>query len=65
MLIGYARVSSSDQSLHIQVEQLKQLGCEKIFQENASGKSAERDQLNAMLEFSREGDTIHVMKVDR
>lgn len=65
MLIGYARVSSSDQSLDIQVEQLTQLGCEKIFQENASGISAARDQLNAMIEFSREGDTIHVMKVDR
>lgn len=65
MLIGYARVSSSDQSLDIQVEQLKQIGCEKIFQENASGKSAERDQLNSLIDFSREGDTIHVMKVDR
>ena len=65
MLIGYARVSSSDQSLDIQVEQLKLVGCEKIFQENASGKSAERDQLNALIDFSREGDTIHVMKVDR
>ena len=65
MLIGYARVSSSDQSLDIQVEQLKQVGCEKIFQENASGKSAEREQLNALIDFSREGDTIHVMKVDR
>lgn len=38
MLIGYARVSSSDQSLDVQVEQLTLLGCEKIFQENASGK---------------------------
>ena len=38
MLIGYARVSSSDQSLDTQVKQLKQLGCEKIFQENASAK---------------------------
>jgi DNA invertase Pin-like site-specific DNA recombinase len=65
MLIGYARVSSSDQSLDIQVEQLQQIGCEKIFHENASGKDAERDQLNALIDFSREGDIIHVMKVDR
>lgn len=65
MLIGYARVSSSDQSLDVQVEQLQKLGCEKIFQENASGKDSERRELNAMLEFSREGDAIHVMKVDR
>ncbi|OLQ95811.1 resolvase [Vibrio ponticus] len=65
MQIGYARVSSSDQSLAIQVDQLTQLGCEKIFQESASGKDSERTQLNAMIDFSREGDTIHVMKVDR
>jgi len=65
MLIGYARVSSSDQSLDLQVEQLEKLGCEKIFKENASGKDSERNQLNAMIDFSREGDIIHVMKVDR
>ncbi|GAB7229554.1 hypothetical protein VrSk94_32460 [Vibrio rotiferianus] len=65
MLVGYERANSSDQSLDIQVEQLKKLGCEKIFQENASGKRSEREQLSAMLEFSRGGDTIHVMKVDR
>ncbi|CAH1535482.1 hypothetical protein THOG05_20142 [Vibrio rotiferianus] len=38
MLVGYERASSSDLSLDIQVEQLKKLGCEKIFQENASAK---------------------------
>lgn len=65
MLIGYARVSARDQSLDIQVEQLEQLGCEKIFQENASGKDSDRAQLTGLLDFAREGDTIHVMKVDR
>lgn len=65
MLIGYARVSSRDQSLDAQVEQLTGLGCEKIFMENASGKDSDRSQLQAMIDFSREGDTIHVMKVDR
>lgn len=65
MLIGYARVSSKEQSLKTQIEQLKQLGCDKVFQENASGKDSEREQLNAMLDFAREGDTIYVMKVDR
>ncbi len=49
MLIGYARVSSNDQSLDVQAEQLALLGCEIIFQENASGKSAARDQLNVMI----------------
>jgi len=65
MLIGYARVSARDQSLDIQVEQLREVGCEKIFQESASGKDSERSQLKAMIDFSREGDIIHVMKVDR
>lgn len=58
MLIGYARVSSSDQSLDVQVEQLQQIGCEKIFRENASGKDAERDQLNALIDFSRKGTSF-------
>lgn len=65
MLIGYARVSSKEQSLDIQIKQLQELGCDKIFQENASGKDSERTQLNAMIDFSRDGDVIHVMKVDR
>ena len=65
MLIGYARVSSKEQSLDIQIKQLQELGCEKMFQENASGKDSERTQLNAMIDFSRDGDVIHVMKVDR
>ncbi|RWX52880.1 recombinase family protein [Photobacterium chitinilyticum] len=65
MLIGYARVSARDQSLDIQVEQLREVGCEKIFQESASGKDSERSQLKALIDFSREGDIIHVMKVDR
>ncbi|MGR6841750.1 recombinase family protein [Aliivibrio wodanis] len=65
MLIGYARVSSKEQSVDIQIKQLQELGCDKIFQENASGKDSERTQLNAMINFSRDGDVIHVMKVDR
>ncbi len=65
MLIGYARVSSKEQSVDIQIKQLQELGCDKIFQENASGKDSERTQLNAMIDFSRDGDVIHVMKVDR
>ncbi|PCH96404.1 MAG: resolvase [Gammaproteobacteria bacterium] len=65
MLIGYSRVSSADQSTCLQVEQLQALGCEKIFEENQSGKSADRKQLIEMLTFARCGDTIFVMKVDR
>lgn len=65
MNIGYARVSSDDQTLNVQIEQLNALGCEKIFQDTASGKNAQRNELEKMLDFAREGDTIHVMKVDR
>ncbi|PST98685.1 resolvase/integrase Bin [Photobacterium gaetbulicola] len=65
MHIGYARVSSTDQTLDTQVEQLTHLGCEKLFCEQASGRDSERTELKALIEYAREGDTIHVMKVDR
>ncbi len=65
-IIGYARVSTLEQSTAIQVEQLKALGCSKVFEENASGKSTEsREQLSALIEYAREGDTVIVMKLDR
>ena len=65
MKIGYARVSTQEQNLNVQLEQLNAIGCEKIYQEQASGKSSDREQLNNLLEFAREGDVIHVTKVDR
>lgn len=65
MLIGYARVSSKDQSLDIQIKQLQEIGCDKIFRENASGKDSERSQLNAMIDFSSNGDIIHVTNMGR
>jgi DNA invertase Pin-like site-specific DNA recombinase len=65
MKIGYARVSSDDQTLNVQLEQLQSIGCEKVFQEKASGKSADREELSRLIEFAREGDVIHVTKVDR
>jgi len=65
MEIGYARVSSDDQTLDVQVEQLTKFGCEKIFEEKVSGKSADREELNRLLDFAREGDVVHVCKVDR
>lgn len=65
MQIGYARVSSKDQDLTIQLEQLKAQGCEKIFSEKASGKDMERPALDEMLRFVREGDTVVVTKTDR
>jgi DNA invertase Pin-like site-specific DNA recombinase len=65
MLIGYARVSTRDQKPHLQVDALKQAGCERIFEEKASGAKRERPQLKAALDFMRAGDTLVVWKLDR
>lgn len=65
MKIGYARVSSTEQNLEVQITQLKALGCEKIYQEIISGKSANRSELISMMNFARENDVIHVTKTDR
>lgn len=65
MLIGYARVSSTEQDTGTQVTQLEQQGCTKIFEDVQSGKTSDRHQLNELIDFVRDGDTVHVMKVDR
>lgn len=66
MNIGYARVSTSGQSLEIQVDRLRQYGCEKLFQEKKGGGSrAGRTELGAALEFVREGDVLVVTRLDR
>ena len=66
MLIGYARTSTIEQmaGLEAQVAALKREGCEKLFQERVSSV-AQRDQLDAALDFAREGDTFVVTKMDR
>lgn len=64
--IGYARVSTLGQSLESQIESLTKEGCKKIFQEKASGKSADdREQLQLALGYVREGDVLVVTKLDR
>lgn len=63
--IGYARVSTSSQSLDIQIDKLKSIGCEKIFQDQSSGKSSNRHGLQEMLSYVRENDEIYVTKLDR
>ena len=66
MKVSYARVSSSGQSLEVQLEALKNIGCEKIFQEKVSGTSTQgRTQLKECLEFVREGDEFCFSRVDR
>ena len=65
MLIGYARVSTQDQSLDLQTEALTKAGCKKIFTDKISGSRAERPGLTKALEMLREGDTLIVWKLDR
>ncbi|MBD2705333.1 recombinase family protein [Spirosoma sp. BT702] len=65
MKLGYARVSTQDQNLALQLDALKATGCSKIFQEKASGSKIERPELNRLLELIREGDTLVIWKLDR
>jgi len=65
MKIGYARISTKDQNLDLQLDALKKEGCKKIYQDTMSGTKAERPELQAMLAHLREGDVIVVWKLDR
>ena len=65
MLIGYARVSTFDQSLDLQIDALKQAGCEKICKDQMSGAKAARPGLAEALAFARKGDTLVVWRLDR
>lgn len=65
MRIGYARVSTKEQNLDMQIEALEKNGCEKIFAEKISGTKANRPELLACLEYLRSGDTLVVYKLDR
>lgn len=66
MKVGYARVSSRGQSLELQLDKLRAVGCEKIFEEKRSGgKGTSRPELQSALEYVREGDSLYVTKLDR
>jgi DNA invertase Pin-like site-specific DNA recombinase len=65
MLIGYARVSTIDQTLALQRDALTEAGCEKILTDTASGSVAERPGLTEALTFARSGDTLVVWRLDR
>ena len=65
MKIGYARVSTQDQSLNRQLDQLKAEGCERIYEEKASGKNKERPELTRMLDALRTGDVVITAELTR
>jgi DNA invertase Pin-like site-specific DNA recombinase len=65
MLIGYARVSTQDQTLNLQLDALKKADCTKIFTDTISGTKVERRGLIEALAFLRSGDTLVVWRLDR
>src|SRR6266699_5490211 len=65
MLIGYARVSTLEQTLDLQKDALTKAECSKIFTDTISGAKTERKGLDEALSFLREGDTLVVWKLDR
>jgi DNA invertase Pin-like site-specific DNA recombinase len=65
MLIGYARVSRDEQNHTAQVAELTKAGCVKVVQEKASGGRWDRPELQDLLKYLREGDTLVVWKLDR
>ncbi|BAI76850.1 resolvase (plasmid) [Azospirillum sp. B510] len=65
MLIGYARVSTDDQNLHLQRDALRVTGCEKIFEDRRGGAKTDRPGLAAALGTARRGDTLVVWRLDR
>jgi len=65
MKIGYARVSTKDQSLNLQEDALKKAGCEIIYSEHISGAKSDRPELLKMKEHLRKGDIVVVWKLDR
>lgn len=65
MKMGYVRVSTKEQNTIRQEKLMEELDVEKLYIEKVSGKSKDREQLNAMLEFAREGDIIIVESISR
>jgi DNA invertase Pin-like site-specific DNA recombinase len=65
MIFGYARVSTQEQNLDMQIDALKRYGCEEIYQEKMTGTKKDRPQLEELLKVLRKGDKVVVYKLDR
>jgi len=65
LLVGYARVSTLEQHIDMQLDALTHAGCEKIFRDTISGAKSERPGLSQAIEFMRQGDVLVVWKLDR
>jgi DNA invertase Pin-like site-specific DNA recombinase len=65
MQIGYARVSTDEQTLNLQLDALRAAGCDRVFTDTASGAAAERPGLTEALDHCRAGDTLVVWRLDR
>lgn len=65
MQYGYARVSTFDQNLELQLEALRSSGCDRIFEDKISGAKSKRPGLDKLLKVLRPGDTVIVWKLDR
>ena len=63
--VGYARVSSTGQSLDVQLEKLSQAKCDRIYQEKRSGRTADRPEFQSCMNYLREGDTLVITRLDR
>lgn len=63
--IGYARVSTQDQNLHLQLDALKAAGCTRIYEEKVSGSNAPRPEQEHMLKALRKGDTVVIWDLSR
>ncbi|MCF0059845.1 recombinase family protein [Dyadobacter sp. CY356] len=65
MEIGYARVSTHEQNLDLQMDAFSKVGIQKIFTDKVSGVKAEKPNLNELLNYARSGDTVVVWRLDR
>ena len=65
MQIGYARISTDDQKMDLQMDALQRCGCDKIYQDTASGADIVRNGLDSAMKFTRPGDTLVVWKLDQ